>query len=96
MAKVEFQPGTKPLRGKQGQWLFRKWGDEYRVSPLPDYSKRIASEKQTANRQKFRQAAALASARQDDPVWQAACQRLARERGCSMRSAAISLAYREL
>ena len=92
MASVELQSGRFLLHGKLGNMIFRRWGDKIVVSAAPDYSKRKASAKQTAGRQQFKQAAAVAKQRLQDPAWKAACQRLAEERHWPLWNAAISLA----
>ena len=89
---MEFQSDLLGLHGKVGNLLFRRWGNKIVVSAAPDYSKRKVSAKQTAGRQLFKQAAAVAKQRLKDPEWKAACERLAQERHWPLWNAAISLA----
>ncbi len=93
MAKMDFNTGNLLPHGIIGNMLFRRWGNRVIITPVPDYSKRKASAKQTAGRQRFKQQTAPAAHQLlADPKERAACQRLAEEKHWPIWNAAISRA----
>ncbi len=95
MAKMDFNAGNFLPHGIIGNMLLRRWGNRVILSRVPDYSKRKASAKQKAGRQRFKlETAPAAHQLLANPKERAACQRLAEEKHWSIWNAAISRASR--
>ena len=56
MAKVKLNPVLEQIRGKVGDLVFRRYGDEVIISRKPDMSERELSPAQLAAQDRFRQA----------------------------------------
>ena len=56
MTKVILQPGLKELRGKMGDWTYRRMYGKQTVMKTPDMSNVQWSEAQDANRRRFAEA----------------------------------------
>ena len=60
MTKVVLQPGLRELRGKMGDWTYRRMYGKQTVIKTPDMSRVKWSKAQKANRERFRKAIAYA------------------------------------
>ncbi|MBN1304606.1 MAG: hypothetical protein JXA13_09240 [Anaerolineales bacterium] len=68
MAKVKLNPVLEQVRGQLGDAVFRRsHNGEITLMRKPDMSNVVWSEKQTAHRQRFRQAVAYAKKAMADP-----------------------------
>jgi hypothetical protein len=56
MVKVILQPGLLALRGKMGDWTYRRMYGQQTIMKTPDMSKVKWSKAQKANRARFRKA----------------------------------------
>ena len=60
MVKVILQAGLRELRGKMGDWTYRRMYGKQTLMKSPDMSKVKWSEAQKANRERFRRAISYA------------------------------------
>ncbi|MFZ5518651.1 MAG: hypothetical protein ACOY90_18625 [Candidatus Zhuqueibacterota bacterium] len=67
MAKVKVNPIIEKIRGKVGDLVFKRYGDEVVLSRVPDMEGREATEAQQATRERFRQAALYGKMVMADP-----------------------------
>lgn len=95
MAILDFKAGKLLPHGIVGNMLLRRWGDKVILSAVPDYSKRKATVKQKAGRERFKlQTVPAARELLADPKERAACRLLAEEKHWPIWNAAISRASR--
>lgn len=89
MGRMKFDPLVKRVRGRVGNYVFRKSGGRTIISAVPDHEPGPPTPAQEAARQKFREASAYADRVLDDPALRAGYEQLARERKTFPRSVAM-------
>jgi hypothetical protein len=67
MTEVILQPGLLELRGKMGDWTYRRMYGKQTIMKTPDMSKVKWTEAQKASRKRFKQAIAYAHRAMADP-----------------------------
>ena len=67
MTKVVLQPGLKELRGKMGDWTYRRMYGKQTIMKTPDMSNVKWSKAQKASRERFAKAIAYARQAMADP-----------------------------
>ena len=90
MAKVKLNPILEQLRGKVGDLVFKRFGDEIIISRTPDMEGREWSEAQLAARERFRQASVYGKMVMADPDTKAVYEEAAQRRGQPMFSLTIA------
>lgn len=90
MTKVTLNPGLRELRGKMGDWTYRRMYGQQTVMKTPDMSGVKWTRAQKTNRQRFREAVLYAKRALADPVARAAYEKLAAETGRRPYHLAIS------
>ena len=68
MVKLILQPGLKELRGKMGDWTYRRMHGQQTIMKTPDMSRVKWSKAQKANRKRFSEAIAYARQAMADPT----------------------------
>lgn len=68
MAKVKLNPILEQIRGKVGDLVFKRYGEEVVISRPPDFEGREWTEAQLAARERFRQAALYGKIVMADPA----------------------------
>ena len=90
MTKVELQPGLRELRGKMGDWTYRRMYGKQTVMKTPDMSNVTWSKAQKANRERFAEAIHYARQAMADPRVSAHYDELAKKAGRQPFRVAIS------
>jgi len=89
MAIAQFNPLSQPLRGKVGGLVFKHYANKVVVTRAPTFTGQWSTAQQDG-RKRFAQASAYARTVCADPVLRAKYEKLAVQRGITIRSAAIS------
>jgi len=89
MAIAQFNPLSKPLRGKVGGLVFKHYADKVVVTRAPTFSGAWSTAQQEG-RKRFALASAYARMVCTDPVLRAKYEKIAARRGLTVRSAAMS------
>ena len=79
MVKVILQSGLRELRGKMGDWTYRRMYGKQTLMKTPDMSKVKWSKAQKANRERFGEAIAYARQAMADPEVRAHYERLGKK-----------------
>ena len=90
MVKVLLQTGLLELRGKMGDWTYRRMYGKQTIMKTPDMSKVKWSKAQKANRARFRQAITYAHRAMADPKIRAHYERVARKASLQTFRMAVS------
>jgi len=77
--KVILQPGLRALRGKMGDWTYRRMYGKQTIMKTPDMSKVKWSKAQKANRERFGEAIFYAQQAIADPKIRAHYEKVARK-----------------
>jgi hypothetical protein len=77
--KVILQPGLRALRGKMGDWTYRRMYGKQTIMKTPDMSKVKWSKAQKANRERFGEAIFYARQAIADPKIRAHYEKVARK-----------------
>ncbi|HEY3476618.1 MAG TPA: hypothetical protein VGK56_18520, partial [Anaerolineales bacterium] len=81
MVKIVLQPGLRELRGKMGDWTYRRMYGKQTIMKTPDMSKVKWSKAQKAHRQRFRGAIRYARRAMSDPDVRAHYEKEAKKAG---------------
>ena len=81
MAKVKLNPVLEQIRGKVGDLVFKRYGDEVIISQKPDLSDAAPTEAQQAARDRFRQAALYGKLVLADPGTKTLYEKAAKAKG---------------
>jgi len=81
MAKVKLNPILERIRGKVGDLVFKRYGEEVVISRPPDFEGLEPTEAQVAVRERFRQAALYGKIVMADPETKAIYEEAAKARG---------------
>ena len=79
MVKVILQSGLRELRGKMGDWTYRRMYGKQTLMKTPDMSKVEWSKAQKANRERFAEAIAYARQAMADPEVRAHYEKLGKK-----------------
>ena len=79
MVKVILQPGLLELRGKMGDWTYRRMYGQQTIMKTPDMSKVKWSKAQNSNRERFAEAIYYAKQAMADPKVKAHYEKAARK-----------------
>ena len=79
MVKVILQPGLKELRGKMGDWTYRRMYGKQTIMKTPDMSKVKWSDAQKASRERFAEAIHYAKRAMADPKARAHYEKLGKK-----------------
>lgn len=79
MVKVILQPGLRALRGKMGDWTYRRMYGKQTIMKTPDMSKVVWTEAQKASRARFRKAIVYAKLAMAEPQIRAHYEEIARK-----------------
>ena len=90
MARVKTNPIIEQVRGKVGDLVFKRYGDEVIIARKPDLEGREPTEAQAAQREQFRQAALYGKTVMADPVAKAIYEDVAETRGIPVFSVTIA------
>ena len=90
MVKVLLQTGLLELRGKMGDWTYRRMYGKQTLMKTPDMSKVKWSKAQKASRQRFREAIAYARQAMADPQTRAHYEKAAAKAGRQPFRVAVS------
>jgi hypothetical protein len=90
MTKVILNPGLRELRGKMGDWTYRRMYGKQTIMKTPDMSNVKWTKAQKASRQRFKEAVSYAKQALADPVVCAAYQELGAKTGRRPYHLAIS------
>jgi hypothetical protein len=90
MAKVKLNPILEQIRGKVGDLVFKRYGDEVIISQKPDLSGHEMSEAQLAAQDRFRQAALYGKVVFADPDTKALYTEAANQKGHPVFSLAVA------
>jgi hypothetical protein len=90
MAKVKTNPIIEQLRGKIGDLVFKRYGDEVVVARKPDLVGREPTEAQAAVREQFRQAALYGKMVMADPATKTIYEEAAKAKGQPVFSLTIA------
>ncbi|HSJ86963.1 MAG TPA: hypothetical protein VK909_07110 [Anaerolineales bacterium] len=93
MTKVVLQPGLRELRGKMGDWTYRRMYGKQTVMKTPDMSRVKWSKAQKANRERFRKAIAYARRAMADPTVRVHYETAGKETGRQPFRVAVSDYY---
>ncbi len=81
MAKVKLNPILEQIRGKVGDLVFKRYGDEVVISRMPDLEGVEPTEAQLAHRERFRQAALYGKMVMADPETKSLYVEVAKAKG---------------
>lgn len=81
MAKIKVNPIIEQIRGKVGELVFKRYGDDVVLSRVPDTEGREPTEAQLAIRERFRQAAVYGKMVMADPAAKAIYEEAAATKG---------------
>ncbi|MBI5648830.1 MAG: hypothetical protein HZC40_00025 [Chloroflexi bacterium] len=90
MAHVKMNPIIEQVRGKIGDLVFKRYGDEVIIARKPDLEGREPTEAQAAQREQFRQAALYGKTVMADPDAKAIYEDVAETRGIPVFSVTIA------
>ncbi|MBI4672653.1 MAG: hypothetical protein HY741_13425 [Chloroflexi bacterium] len=90
MAKVKMNPVIEQLRGKIGDLVFKRYGDEVVVARKPDLTGQAPTEAQAAVREQFRQAALYGKMVMADPATKTIYEEAAKAKGQPVFSLTIA------
>ena len=90
MAKVKLNPILEQIRGKVGDLVFKRYGEEVVLSRLPDFEGVEPTEAQLAQRERFRQAALYGKMVMADPETKAIYEEAAKAKGKPMFSLTVA------
>jgi hypothetical protein len=90
MVKVILQPGLQELRGKMGDWTYRRMYGKQTIMKTPDMSNVKWSKAQKANRQRFAEAIHYARQAMADPTARAHYEKLGQKAGRQPFRVAVS------
>ena len=90
MAKVKTNPVVEQLRGKIGDLVFKRYGDEVVVGRKPDLTGQSPTEAQAAVREQFRQAALYGKMVMADPATKTIYEEAAKAKGQPVFSLTIA------
>jgi hypothetical protein len=90
MVKVILQPGLKELRGKMGDWTYRRMYGKQTIMKTPDMSRVKWSRAQKANRQRFKEAIRYAHQAMADPKVRAHYEKAGKKAGRQPFRVAVS------
>jgi len=93
--KAILQPGLRELRGKMGDWTYRRMYGRQTIMKTPDMSKVKWSKAQKANRERFRQAILYARMAMADPKVRAYYEKAAKKAGRQPFRVAVSDFFEE-
>src|SRR5512133_2753027 len=93
MVKAILQPGLKELRGKMGDWTYRRMYGKQTIMKTPDMSKVKWSKAQKEQRQRFGEAIAYARQAMADPKVRAHYEQVSKEAGRQPFRVAVSDFY---
>ena len=79
MVKVILQSGLRELRGKMGDWTYRRMYDKQTIMKTPDMSNVKWSKAQKANRERFAEAILYARQAMADPKVRAHYEKLGKK-----------------
>ncbi len=95
MAKVRLNPVLEGIRGKVGELVFKRYGEEEVVTRAPDLSGRDPTPKQEAVRSRFKLAALYGKTALADPQSKALYEAAAKEKGLSLFALAVADFFHE-
>ncbi len=90
MAKTKLNPILEGVRGKVGDLVFKRYGDETIISRTPDTEGREPTEAQAATRARFRQAALYGKMVLADPAARAIYEERAEAKGVPLFSLTVA------
>ncbi len=90
MVKVILQPGLRELRGKMGDWTYRRMYGKQTIMKTPDMSKVKWSKAQKEHRKRFRQAIRYAHQAMANPKVRAYYEKAGKKAGRQPFRVAIS------
>ncbi|HEX6269842.1 MAG TPA: hypothetical protein VFZ43_06375 [Anaerolineales bacterium] len=90
MVKVILQPGLRELRGKMGDWTYRRMYGKQTIMKTPDMSNVKWSKAQKANRQRFSQAISYAKQAMANPKARVHYEKAAKKAGRQPFRVAVS------
>ena len=88
--EVILQPGLRELRGKMGDWTYRRMYGKQTIMKTPDMSKVKWSKAQKENRQRFKKAIRYARMAMADPKAGAHYEKVAKKTGRQPFRVAVS------
>jgi hypothetical protein len=90
MVKVILQPGLRELRGKMGDWTYRRMYGKQTIMKTPDMSTVKWSKAQKANRERFAEAIHYARQAMADPKVRAQYEKRGKKAGRQPFRVAVS------